>query len=566
MRKIIFLFFFLLMATSVFAKNTPVLMLADEQLYQEIFELQNAERWKDADKKIAKLQDKNLMGHVLAQRYFSKTWKTSSQEIEKWFKKYADHPQAIKMYSLGQKKNAKLPDQKPIPVFGNRSGACSIIFRAEPIDSIKDLSFSYLSKDRRKRAQKTMNQIYKYIKSGKTLMARQLIDGQDAKELFNKKDHDSAKIALAFFYFLDGMDDKVLELITPAVIRSGKDLPLGHWTLGLSAWRIGKIELASSHFDKVANHPKAYPLLKAAGAFWASRANLKLGNFTLVNSYLEIAAMHPRTFYGILATRALGRDLNLTWEKPVLPDDEVTEAFSHPALERVLALKQIGFETLANQELTSLFISADKPTKALLSIVAERNGIERDLTLISGQLEDQNEGVRFPAPDWNPQTGWQVDKALVFAFIKQESCFNVAAKSNVGAVGLMQIMPDNAKQLAKILNIEWSTLRLSEPEYNMALGQQYILWLMKDRNIQNNLIFTAVAYNSGPRSLSKLKNRMKYNNDPLLFVESIPFRETRGFVERIMANYWIYRILMNQSVSSMDDLIEGRWPIYVALD
>ena len=94
----------------------------------------------------------------------------------------------------------------------------------------------------------------------------------------------------------------------------------------------------------------------------------------------------------------------------------------------------------------------------------------------------------------------------------------------------------------------------------------YLQSLMKDKKIGNNLLFVAVAYNSGPGSLYRLKQKMKYNDDPLLFIESIPFRETRGFVERIMANYWIYRTLMNQPVLSMDNLIEGRWPEYVAWD
>ncbi len=548
-----------------FAQHTQVLTLSDQALYEEIFELQEKERWSEADKKIAQLQDKSLMGHVLANRYFSVTYRTKASEIEKWFKLYADHPQAVRMYALGQKKKAKLPRQKPKPLFGSRSGTCSVVFRAEPIDSIENLSFSYLGGERRKTAQKTMRQIAKYIKAGKTLNAKQLIYSKEAKNLFNKRDHDAAHIALAFSYFLDGMDDRVVSEAVPAVKRSGHLLPLGDWTLGLSYWRTGDIEAAAYHFDKVAHHNRAYPLLKAAGAFWASRANLKLGNFAVVNSYLEIAAQHPRTFYGILATHALGRDLNMAWDKPVLPEDEVTESFSHPTFERVLALKQIGQDKLANQELTALFLRADRSTKALLSAVAEKNGLAEDLTLISGELDDDEAG-RYPAPNWTPQNGWKVDKALVFAFVKQESCFNARATSSAGAAGLMQIMPDNARELAKSLGMEWDKKRLNEPEYNLALGQQYILWLMRDRNIQNNLIFTAMAYNSGPGSLIKLKKRMKYNDDPLLFIESIPFRETRGFVERIMANYWIYRTLMNQPVFSMDNLIEGKWPTYVALD
>ena len=564
--KRIFAFILFLSVLVCPAYGEGVLSSSDAELYEKIFALQKKEDWTTADKKIAKLSDPLLMGHVLAGRYFSKTWRTKAKEIEAWMKKYSDHPEASRMYSLGVKKKAKLPKKQPTPLYGGRAGTCSFVYRAEPINSIENLSFSYLSGDKRKKAQKTMKQIVRYIKAGRTLNAKQLIEGSDAKQLFNVRDHDAARIALAFSYFLDGMDDKVFEMGQKAVARSGDKLPLGHWTLGLSAWRMGKIEQAAFHFDKIVNSPKAYPLLKSAAAFWASRANLKMGNFAVVNSYLEKAAESSRTFYGIMATRALGQDLNHTWAKPVLPEDDVTETFSHPTFRRVLALKQIGQEKTAREELAALFLKADSDTRSLLVAVAEKNGIAADLTRIAGNLDNDEKAPRYPAPDWEPQNGWTVDKALVFAFVKQESCFNEKAKSSVGALGLMQLMPSNARQIARRLKLEWDQKKLTEPEYNLALGQNYLLWLMKDRQIQNNLLFTAVAYNSGPGNLYKLKTRMKYNDDPLLFIESIPFRETRGFVERIMANYWIYQTLMNQNVDSLDNLIEGRWPLYVTQD
>ena len=538
----------------------------DAENYRLIFKYQEKENWQTADKAITRLKDKSLMGHVLAQRYFSKTWRTKAKEIEAWFKKYEDHPEAVKMYALGQKKKANLPPKKPKPIYGGRSGTCSVVYRSEPIDAITGLSFPYLSGEQRKKAVRMMRQIVRYLQAGRTLNAKQLIEGKDAKILFNSTDHDGARIALAFSYFLDGRDDLVIQTIDKPVKRSGRVFPLGHWTLGLSYWRMNDVEKAAYHFDKVALHEKSNPLLKSAGAYWASRANLKLGNFAVVNTYLETAAENPRTFYGLLATRALGRDLNHTWDKPVLPEDEITEEFSHPAFERVLALKQIGQESLARQELSNLFLKADRQTQALLSVVAEKNGLASDLSRVSGEIKEDTSLGRYPAPEWKPDNGWIVDKALVFAFVKQESCFNAGAKSKVGAVGLMQLMPASARHLTKIRKIKWEKERLQEPEYNLALGQEYLLFLMNDKNIQHNLLFTAAAYNSGPGNLIKLKKRKTFSEDPLLFMESIPFRETRTFVERIMANYWIYRNLMKQDLFSMDALIEGKWPVYIPQD
>ena len=232
MRRLIFvLFFVIFVGVSAHSERTQVLTLSDQSLYQEIFKLQKKERWKEADKKIAQLQDKLLMGHVLANRYFSVTYRTKASEIEKWFKLYGDHPQAIRMYALGQKKNAKLPRKKPKPLFGNSSGTCSVVFRSEPIDSIEYLSFSYLGGERRKTAQKTMRQIVKHIKAGQTLNAKRLIYSKEAKNLFNKRDHDAAHIALAFSYFLDGMDDRVVAEVFSVkdyvkAIESGVKFPL----------------------------------------------------------------------------------------------------------------------------------------------------------------------------------------------------------------------------------------------------------------------------------------------------------------------------------------------------
>lgn len=565
MKKFFLITLFVLSCGLATAGQISVLSQKDADLYRQIFALQNKEDWKSADQKISKLKDKSLMGYILSQRYFSRTWITSKKEIEAWFQKYADHPQALRMYQLGEKKKAKLPKQAPKPLYGGSVGTCSTIYRPEPINSIENASFTYLSGAKKKNAQKTMNQIVNYIKNGKTLSAKRLLQKSETKKLFSAIDYDAACITLAFSYFLDGMDDKAFDIAKTAVKRSGNELPLGHWTLGLSAWRQGKTKLALSYFDNIVQNPKATAFLRSAAAYWASRANLKLGHFDKVNSYLETAAENSRSFYGILATRALGRDLNHTWAKPVLPEDEVTESFSHPTFERVLALKQLGFEKQANQELETLFLKADQQTRALLMAVAEKNGIASNLNAIAGELDSEDK-VRYPAPNWTPEKGWAVDKALVFAFVKQESCFNANAKSSVGAQGLMQLMPDSARQIANNLKLDWDKKKLNEPEYNLALGQHYLLWLMNDKQIQNNLIFTAVAYNSGPGNLYKLKTRMKYNDDPLLFIESIPFKETRGFVERIMSNYWIYQTLMNQEVLSLDNLIEGCWPLYVTQD
>ena len=90
----------------------------------------------------------------------------------------------------------------------------------------------------------------------------------------------------------------------------------------------------------------------------------------------------------------------------------------------------------------------------------------------------------------------------------------------------------------------------------------YLKKLLDHEAIQNNLVKVAVAYNAGPGNLIKWEKKMQYDNDPLMFLESLPSKETRSFIERILVNYWVYRDLMSESLDSLDTLIEGKWPQY----
>ena len=84
--------------------------------------------------------------------------------------------------------------------------------------------------------------------------------------------------------------------------------------------------------------------------------------------------------------------------------------------------------------------------------------------------------------------------------------------------------------------------------------------------IGNNLFFMLAAYNAGPGNLMNWLDEMDFNGDPLLFIESIPRRETRQYVERVMASLWIYRQRLGQADPSLAEVADGDWPSYVTLD
>ncbi len=554
----------ILFSSPIWANNEAILSQKDVRLYQNIFAAHEKGKFQEARALFQKVSDKRLAGYVLFDRYFSKRYKTKASEITSWLKKYDELPVAADMYALGVQKKAKVSARPPRGIFGSSSGSCSYTPREDPIDLLIDKNFSYLSGKKRKEALKTMRRIERFLKNGKTLNARRIIDSPATKN-FSSYHLDAAKTALAFSYFLDGENEKAASFIQAVLKRSQKRIPVASWVAGLVAWRAGEIQQAAGHFEFVSNAEGALPLLSAGASFWAARAYLRLGQFEKVKPLLMRAAEQSNTFYGLLALRLLGRDPELAWETTLSQENgDVALGFSHPALERFYVLRQLGREEWAQKELSKLYLESDDEAKALLLMISDKNGFSQDLLRISGQLK--NKKGRYPAPNWVPQGGWQLDKALVYAFVLQESCFNTRAKSSVGALGLMQIMPQTGRELARMLQFPWSLKRLSDPEYNLALGQKYLLRLMEMPAVQNNLIYTAVAYNAGPGNLIKWKKKTNYEQDPLLFLESIPSRETRAFVERILVNYWVYRSLMEEAVPSWDETASGKWPIFRSVE
>jgi hypothetical protein len=258
-------------ATSVRA-DYQVLSNADIKTYRDIFDAQDNGHFKTADSLIKKLKNKSLMGYVLYDRYFSKNYKTKKEEIVSWLKKYSSLAVADDVYALGQQKNANVKKLKPKGIFGSRTGACTFVMREEAIDLIRNMPFNRLGKTRRAEAKKIMNQIARYISRGKTLNAKQLIDGKRADNLFNRFEHNSARTALAFLYFLDNENELALSYAEHAANGSGGDIPLASWTAGLTAWRMEDYEKAAYYFEQTAGYRKTYPLLRAGSAFWAARS------------------------------------------------------------------------------------------------------------------------------------------------------------------------------------------------------------------------------------------------------------------------------------------------------
>ncbi|OIR00840.1 soluble lytic murein transglycosylase precursor [mine drainage metagenome] len=540
--------------------NIPaVLSEGDEQLYRAAFQAQDKGRWGYADALIARLRDGALMGPLLAQRYLSSGYKPTFAQLQDWMSRFGDEAAAPAVYRLARHRFADEARQIPAPF---RSEDVAQVSSADSDAVAGDFAYesvrSLASADRR-RLDAAKERFRDYLRNDDIDGAVAALNGERLVRIFDKIDYDEMKTALAQALFADGRDQEALRWAEDAADRSGDLLPEAHWVAGLALWRSGHHAESVRHFEAVANSEHVTADLRAAGAFWASRANLAAHHPEVVNHWLLQAAAEPHTFYGLLSRRALGQTVESSWETRPFTDLDANTLSHTPSTRRALALLQVGRKDDAEDELRLLSANASPAlAQSLLSLAVTADMPDLTVNLsgvvaaADGRLHDSSS---YPVPNWQPLSGWAVDRALVLAIARQESSLNPSARSPSGAIGLMQLMPRTARAMGH-------HGRLTNPAVNLDVGQRYVLRLLQDNMVKGNLLLMAAAYNSGPGNVARWLQAMHNDNDALLFMESIPVRETRTFVQRVMTNFWTYRNRLGQDAPSLDAISAGNWPIY----
>ena len=135
-----------------------------------------------------------------------------------------------------------------------------------------------------------------------------------------------------------------------------------------------------------------------------------------------------------------------------------------------------------------------------------------------------------------------MDSSLILALIRQESAFNPQARSMVGAQGLMQLMPNTARQFNRRLKRS----SLNKPQLNLKIGIKYLKQLIK--KYDGNLVFVLAAYNAGERRIRNWRKNIFSAEKPLFMIESIPFKETRYYIKLIYRNIFFYKLLKQEPV------------------
>ena len=542
-------------------KSLPLILSeADAALYREIFRFQETGKWRAADKRIAKLSDPVLMGHVLYQRYMHPTaYRSKYKELKDWMALYADHPGAMTIYRLALRRQPKgwRAPKKPVRTRPMQS-------RLEPRPSVRKKA--RLSRSQRNLARRASNQVKRLVRRERPTQALKLLNSKAYRRL-NAVSFDQSLAIIARGYYHAGKDETALEVATRATNRSAAKAPYAYWWAGLAAWRLERYDIAADYFARMAQASDLSDWPRSAAAYWAARAALVGKDPARVAGMLEICARYPHTFYGLLALQARDGERPFNWALPRLGPIELALLDQIPTAHRALALLEAGQSVRAESELKRL-TGAPSPelSRVLLALVGKANLPDVAIRLgfkLQRTRGENYDAALYPVPGWMPEGGYKIDQALVFAFMRQESRFKANAKSRRGATGLMQLMPATARFMARKRT---SRRSLMNPEKNIALGQKYIQHLIDDPTIDGNLFYATVAYNAGPGNLRKWRRKVDFRDDPLLFIESVRSRETRNFVERVMTNFWIYRLRLGQPTPSLVAAAAGEWPVYIPLD
>jgi soluble lytic murein transglycosylase len=374
------------------------------------------------------------------------------------------------------------------------------------------------------------------------------------------------------FYWVNLDRDRAAEFYrrSLAVSPDGKNAYVAEWRLAWIAYLQRKPEAA----DMLEAYLRRYPTSSYVqdALYWLGRSYERAGNADRArNFYLVDANRFPLTYFGERSAERLRPEPDGIGESPVdspqlsiaIPPAPPVPALDPPAeqateerLARAHALSDIAFDSSAELEYRAEYSATHSPKYLIdaagASIAAGHYGAGMsEVRQAIPQLEARriadipNEAWRaaFPLPyevDLRSEaTRNRVDPMLVAGLIRQESAFESKAMSRVGAMGLMQVMPQTALKLSRELRVRYARARLTDPGYNLELGSRYLANLIRDFGTPEAAL---AAYNAGEDHVMEWTTGQNYL-ETAEFVESIPFTETREYVQIVIRNAEVYRLV-----------------------
>ena len=521
-------------ATSTIAPSSATLKTlrpADASAYATAFAAVRRGDFEQADRAVATVQDKCLVGRVVYEKLMSLGYTATFAELKAWLVKYHDLPDADRVWTVAKKRQIASEAPPPPPDVTPAPDDAQTWARVERVAQ------------RLEAPPRPKTQVSKSV--------------QAAREAYYAGDVANAlKLAKA----------------------AGE-----HWIYGLAAYRTNKFEEAASAFSKLSQDRTQNEWVRSAAAFWSARSEIAAGRPEQAPALLSVAAATPYTFYGLIAERQLGLNPSVSPSGVDIPDEERSESPFSPqapskagetALTRLVrgdrrahraaAFAQIGLLPEAGLELRTALLGAGgelERKKWLAAAIALGAPLTSPADL--GRGRRRFDLSSFQTPDFFPIGGYTLSRALVYALIKQESRFNPNASSTAGAYGLMQLTPATAAHVTQDAGLVKDPSALKDPALNLRIGQDYVGKLLDAT--KGDLLHAVAAYNSGPSTILKTASQMP-GADSLLVFESMPGGQTREYVQRVIANYWIYRLMLGQPSPTLDAAAAGARTIRAILD
>lgn len=535
---------------------------ADAARIRRIFRDQADGRIAEANTLIGALGDHTLLGDILADRYLAPSARPTASQLSAWLKVYGDLADAPAIHAALRKAAAPgtaIPPSPPANALARETDADTTATPEEEDPAAAAyVPIPSLDQDVRMLAG-----------AGRAEAALRRIAAARIPAIYGA----ALRADVARALFTQGKDRQALAIARDAASRSGGSVGAASYVAGLAAWRLGRIADAASLFEAASRARLIAASTRAGAAFWAARAHLALGDTSGYRPWMLRAAASKRTFYGLLAARRLGIG---GWTRAVdevgdetLGEADVEAVSAMPQGRRIFALLQVGQTARADAALRHVWpaISGDLALCRSVMLVAQAAGLADLASQIASILQAEDgrphDAARFPTPLLRPRGGFTIDPALVYALTRLESNFDPSAVSNAGAHGLMQLMPVTAGFVAGDAQLYAAApSRLHSSAINLELGQRYVDYLASSTNVEGDLIRLLASYNAGPNRIADWDDGETHGGDPLLYMESIPNDETRGFVHRALTYLWIYAGRLGLPAPSLDALAADVRPSY----
>ncbi|GAA6143155.1 transglycosylase SLT domain-containing protein [Hydrogenophaga sp. 5NK40-0174] len=344
----------------------------------------------------------------------------------------------------------------------------------------------------------------------------------------------------------------------------GKSAP-GHMSTDHLEWKI-RSALRNQNWQQVQSSINALPASvreSPVWVYWRARAIEALAQpdaeaAKLVAQHLYASVAGSEGFYEQLSTEALGLTVTVPPAPAPLTELERSTAERHPGLQRALTAMDMGFRSEGVREwhysvrLATPGGMNDRELLAAADLACRREIWDRCINTSRYTVLEQDFAQRFPLPQRSAvikrADAIDLPPAYVYGLIRQESRFVTAARSSVGASGLMQVMPATARWTAKKIGMEdFRQSELNSFDTNLIIGTAYLKLVLDD--FEGSLPLAAAGYNAGPRRPRVWRNGALLDGD--VWVENISFDETRDYVRHVLANTTSYAAILTGKPQSL---------------